>query len=418
MNIVRPVVVVLVAFWWISGCAVNTGPNPLGDPPAGDQISEVDPPPTPGTKNIQGMQALKYGLVWSFTSQQMGLGNVSDPALLELPDGTLRLFFKNGNEPQMGLMGFDNKIHSFVSNDSGVSWSLEEGIRIEVNSPVSVGADPDGGYSAWGWIPGSDGDALTRFQSQDGRDFTSVGGAVVDASTCIDIAGKPSTLLGDPQVVQLDGGFVAYAHDLAALQDPPFKRPACRLVSPDGISWEVDADGTFAFEYDIQSNPELYKNIAGELELWFPVDRGDSAPHSQKITEIRTSSDGVTWAENEALSWMAPDPDRLDLSNGRKLLAFGGFDQRAGGLLALAEQVETPYLAGRSETFDSVEWRILGADPAEIQARNLCRDVDETANLEINEDDDFLRVLYQSDAEGPGSTSCVFLLIGDSEALT
>ena len=406
-------VAVITASLCISGCAVNAGEDPLGDPPAGSQISEVDPPPTPEPKNNQGMQELKYGLVWSFTSQQLGLGNVSDPALLQLPDGTLRLFFKNGNEPQMGLTGFDNKIHSFVSDDGGVSWSLEEGIRIDVNSSVSIEAEPDGGYSAWGWIADSGGDALTRFQSEDGRDFTSVGGTVVDASTCVDIAGKPSTLLGDPQVVQLDTGFVAYAHDLASLQDPPFKRPACRLVSPDGISWEVDADGTLAFEYDIQSNPELYKNLAGELELWFPVDRGN-----QKITEIRTSSDGVTWAEDEALSWMAPDPDRLDLSNGRKLLAFGGFDQRAGGLLALAEQVESPYSASRSETFDGIEWRILGADPAEIQASNLCRNIDETANLEISEDDYGLRVVYQSDAEGPGSTSCVFLLIGDTKALT
>ena len=93
MTRVRPAAMVLVAFWCISGCSVNTGPNPLGDPPAGDQILEVDPPPTPAPKNNQGMQALKYGLVWSFTSQQFGLGNVSDPALLELPDGTLRLFF-------------------------------------------------------------------------------------------------------------------------------------------------------------------------------------------------------------------------------------------------------------------------------------------------------------------------------------
>ena len=111
MTRFRPAAMVLVAFWCISGCSVNTGPNPLVDPPAGDQILEVDPPPTPAPKNNQGMQALKYGLVWSFTSQQFGLGNVSDPALLELPDGTLRLFFKNGNEPQMGLTGFDNKIH-------------------------------------------------------------------------------------------------------------------------------------------------------------------------------------------------------------------------------------------------------------------------------------------------------------------
>ena len=410
---VRSTATVLLAFLCVTGCAPNAGQNPLGDPVPETQMPEVEPPPTPGTKNDQGMQALRYGLVWSFTSQQMGLGNVSDPAMLQLPDGTLRLFFKNGNEPQMGLTGFDNKIHSFVSEDGGASWSLEEGIRIDVNSPVSVGADPDGGYSAWGWVPGSDGDELTRFQSQDGRDFTPVGGAIVDGSTCLDIAGKPSNLLGDPQVVQLDSGFVAYAHDLAALQDPPFTRPACRLVSPDGISWKVDADGTFAFEYDIQSNPELYRNVAGELELWFPVDRG-----IQKITEIRTSSDGVTWAQNEVLSWMAPDPDRLDLSNGRKLLAFGGFDQRAGGLLALAEQVESPYLASRSESFDGIEWRILAADPADIEAWNLCRDIDETTNLDISEDDGALRVVYQSDAEGRGSTSCVFLLIGDTKALT
>jgi hypothetical protein len=413
MRVLSSTAVVLAGALALSGCAVEADKAPLGDPPAGNQVGEVDPPPSPVKKNDQGMRELNYGLVWSFTSQQMGLGNVSDPALLQLPDGTLRLFFKNGNEPQMGLTGFDNKIHSFVSDNGGVSWSLEEGVRIDVNSSVSIGTEPDGGYSAWGWVPDREGDALTQFQSQDGRDFTPVGGTVVDPSTCVNISGKPAEFLGDPQVVRLDTGFVAYAHDLAAGQNPPFTRPACRLVSPDGISWEIDAAGTFAFEYDIQSNPELYKNLTGELELWFPVDR-----NIQKITEIRTSSDGVTWTEHEGLSWMASDPDRLDLSDGRKLLAFGGFDQRAGGLLALAEQIESPYSASRSETFDSTEWRILGADPSEIQARNLCTDIDETANLDISENGDGLQVVYQSGTEGPGSTSCVFLLIGDTKALT
>ena len=81
-------------------------------------------------------------------------------------------------------------------------------------------------------------------------------------------------------------------------------------------------------------------------------------------------------------------------------------------------RLSLPTLASRSETFDGVEWRILAAGPADIQARNLCRDADETANLDISEDDGALRVVYQSDAEGPGSTSCVFLLIGDTKALT
>lgn len=411
---VRFMATILVGLLCGSGCAASPPQDSVEEPVAGSQSSEVDSVPTPGIENDEGLQALKYGLIWSFTSQQMGLGNVSDPTLLELPDGTLRLFFKNGNEPQMGLTGFDNKIHSFLSDDGGATWILEDGIRIDANSPVSVGGNPDGGYSAWGWNPGPDGDALVRFQSEDGRDFTSVGGAVVDASTCLDITGRPASMLGDPQVVQLNSEFVAYAHDLAANQGPPFTRPACRLVSPDGITWEVDADGTLAFEYDIQSNPELYKNSDGELELWFPIDRG-----SRKTTEVRKSADGMRWVENEVLSWMAPDPDRLDLSNGRKLLAFGGFDQRAGGLLALAEQVDTPYLASRSERgMDGIEWRIVGAGPEEIQAWNLCRNVDETLDLVISNDNDALRVSYQSDAEGPGSTSCVFLLIGDTQALT
>ena len=113
-------------------------PNPLGDPvPLEIRRRNSTHLQRQAPKIDQGMQALRYGLVWSFTSQQFGLGNVSDPALLQLPDGTLRLFFKNGNEPQMGLTGFDNKIHSFVSEDGGASWSLEEGIRIDVNSPVS-----------------------------------------------------------------------------------------------------------------------------------------------------------------------------------------------------------------------------------------------------------------------------------------
>ncbi|MFM8507414.1 MAG: sialidase family protein, partial [Actinomycetota bacterium] len=115
---------------------------------------------------------LVWGLLWSVGSNQAGLGNVSDPALLQLGDGSLRMFFKNGNEPQIPLSGFDNKIHSYVSGDNGSTWSLESGVRIDVGSPVTVRAAETGGYEAWGWTAGGGGvDKMTRFTSSAGKDF-------------------------------------------------------------------------------------------------------------------------------------------------------------------------------------------------------------------------------------------------------
>ena len=388
-------------------------PPPPSEPPPDGQVGAVPPPPTPERPEDQRLRPLSYGLLWSFASQQQGLGNVSDPALLQLSDGTVRLFFKNGNEPQLGLAGFDNRVHSFLSDDGGETWTLEEGIRIDVTSPVSVMRGSDGEYAAWGWVPSAEGDALTRFASPDGRDFSVVDGSAIDTSACIDVAGSPVGLLGDAQVVEVDSGYVAYAHDLGAGLNPPFRRPACRLVSEDGISWRVDASGTFAFDYDIQSNPEAYRNSDGRIELWFPVDRG-----MEKVSEVRVSNDGTDWGEPEFLSWMASDPDRLDLADGRRLLAFGGFDQRSGGLLAVAAQIATPYSASRIDNLDSVEWRIRGALPSEVSARNLCRDTDESGDLDIVEEDGGIRVVYRSDVQGPGSTSCVFLLVGEDDALT
>ena len=84
--------------------------------PVAERTGRVGPASS-DTGAAAGLRELSCGLLWSFTSQQRGLGNVADPAPLELADGTLRLFFKNGNEPQLGLNGFDNAIHSFVSSD-------------------------------------------------------------------------------------------------------------------------------------------------------------------------------------------------------------------------------------------------------------------------------------------------------------
>ena len=93
---------------------------------------------TTASPSTSGLTTLSYGLLWSVGSNQAGLGNVSDPALVQLANGTLRMFFKNGNEPQIPLSGFDNKIHSYVSSDNGKSWTLESGVRIDIGAPVTV----------------------------------------------------------------------------------------------------------------------------------------------------------------------------------------------------------------------------------------------------------------------------------------
>lgn len=363
-----------------------------------------------GASGSSSLVPLTWGLMWSVGSNQSGLGNVSDPALLRLADGTLRMFFKNGNEPQIPLSGFDNKIHSYASANGGGTWTLEGGVRIDVGSPVTVRAAQSGGYEAWGWQAGSGGvDRLTRFTSSDGKDFVAGSGSLVPTSACKNADGKSAGFLGDPQVEKVASGYVAYAHDLAAGQSPPFKRQACKLTSTDGTNWSVDAAGTFAFSHDIQTNPELYRNASGQLELWFPTDKG-----SQKSTEIRTSSnDGATWGTATSLSWLAADPDRLDLPDGTSLLAFGGFDQRVGGLLAVAKKIAGTYSASRDEKVDQVTWTVSGATKADVKVRNLCRDRDETAAATFGTSGSNLTVTLKDSSVG-----CAVILVGAGRAIS
>ena len=118
---------------------------------------------TTGTTTA-GMVSLNYGLISYKISQREGLGNLADPALLQV-GSTLRMFFKNGNEPQLPLAGFDNKIHSFISSDNGVTWTLEAGVRVDVSSPITVRAAESGGYEAWAWSgKGASVRAISRVQ--------------------------------------------------------------------------------------------------------------------------------------------------------------------------------------------------------------------------------------------------------------
>lgn len=363
-----------------------------------------------GTSGSSTLTPLTWGLMWSVGSNQSGLGNVSDPALLQLSDGRVRLFFKNGNEPQIPLSGFDNKIHSYVSSDNGATWTLESGIRIDVGSPVTVRTAASGGYEAWGWRPGSGGvDRLTRFTSASGSDFTEGQGSLVPTSSCKNADGSAAGFLGDPQVVSVASGFLAFAHDLASGKSAPFKRQACKLTSADGVNWSIDASGTFAFDHDIQTNPELYRNAAGQLELWFPTDKG-----SVKTVEIRTSSnDGTSWSAASTLSWMPNDPERLDLANGTSLLAFGNFDHRVGGLLAVSKKVAGTYSASRDEKVDQVTWTVSGAKQSDIKVKNLCRGRDETASATFTTSGSNLVVTFKDSSVG-----CAYLLVGSSQAIS
>lgn len=376
---------------------------------------------TPGSSGSSGtdgasnstLPTLSHALLWSIGSQQAGLGNVSDPALLQLADGSIRMFFKNGNEPQIPIAGFDNKIHSYLSRDNGVTWTLESGVRLDVGSPVTVRAAESGGYEAWGWVPAGGGvDALTRFSSSSGADFTKGAGTAVSTSGCKNSDGVAAGFLGDAQVVKVASGYLAFAHDLAAGKSAPFKRQACKLTSTDGTTWSVDAAGTFAFDYDIQTNPELYRNAAGQLELWFHVDNGNL-----KYLEMRTSSnDGGSWSAATKIPVPGADPERLDLANGDSLLAFGNFDHTKGGLLAVSKKTTSSFGASRDEKVDSVTWQVTGAKTSDVKVKNLCTNADLTSSAKITASGSSLTVSYQS-AGGPGSVGCVYLLLGAAQMI-
>ncbi|MFM9171645.1 MAG: sialidase family protein [Acidimicrobiaceae bacterium] len=360
------------------------------------------------------LTALSWGLMWSVGSNQAGLGNVSDPALLQLGDGSLRMFFKNANEPQIPLSGFDNKIHSYVSSDNGATWTLESGVRIDVGSPVTVRAAEAGGYEAWGWIPGGGGvEKMTRFTSSTGKDFSQGSGSLVPTSACKNADGSAAGFLGDPQVVKVASGYLAYAQEMAAGKSAPFKRQACKLTSADGNTWSIDSSGTFAFNYDIRNNPELYRNSAGQLELWFSAD-GNGAKNS----EIRTSSnDGASWSTATSLSWIANDPERLDLANGTSLLAFGNFDQRRGGLLAVSKKISTGYAASRDEKVDQVSWVVSGAKQADIKVKNLCLDKDLTSSATFGTSGPNVTVTLK-DSSFVAAVGCAYILVGSSQAIS
>ncbi|CAB4764210.1 MAG: hypothetical protein F2712_04755 [Actinobacteria bacterium] len=363
-----------------------------------------------------GMVSLNYVLLSYIGSNQSGLGNISDPALLQVGN-KLRMFFKNGNESQIGLSGFDNKIHSYVSSDNGKTWALESGIKIDAGSPVSVQAASTGGYEAWGWVLSPNADKMTKFTSSDGETFSAGSGSVPVLNSCKNVNGVAATKFGDFQVIKLSNGtFLAFAQD--SNNSAPFMRHACGFTSPDGITWTLDAAKTVALQNDIQTNPETYRNSSGAIEQILPVDKLDPSTNLRTGLQFRTSTnDGVSWSDFSELSFFAADPDRLDLSNGDSLLAFGGFDHGQGGLLAVAKKSATNYKASRTENFlDWVTWTISGASQSDIKIRNLCTNKDLTSSVKFSTSGSNISVTYTAPAGGKGN-SCVYALVGSEQAI-
>jgi len=110
---------------------------------------------------------------------------------------------------------------------------------------------------------------------------------------------------------------------------------------------------------------------------------------------------------------MAGDPDRLDLANGTSLLAFGNFDQRRGGLLAVSKKISTGYAASRDEKFDQVSWVVSGAKQADIKVKNLCLGKDVTASATFGTSGSNVTVSFKDSSVG-----CAYILVGASQAIS
>ena len=385
--------------------------NPATPPPLGNASGSKAP--TTSSSGTASLVPLTYGLLSTQVSQQSGLGNISDPSIIQMSDGSLRMFFLNGNEQQAGITGNDNLVHSFLSTDNGKSWTLESGVRMTVQSPVSVNAI-NGSFEGWGWYHQPGGDQLTHFTSANGKDFTQVGASAVTTSACKSSAGVSAAHLGDPQMVKVASGYIAFAHDSGNQTSPPFTRFVCGLTSTDGNTWTVDAGKTVSLSTDIQTNPETYRNRSGVIEQILPIDT--SAAGGRKVgMQVRTSTnDGATWSSLSELSFFAADPDRLDLANGDSLLAFGNFDPRKGGLLAVTKKISTKYKASRVTSGQTgVVWTISGAKKAEIKLKNLCLGVDVTSKAKFATSGANVKVTY-SDSVGSG---CVYAVIGAVQAI-
>ena len=385
----------------------NEGTNlPPGENNQPGQVS----PMTQGTT----LSSTHLSYLGSIRSLENNLGNIADPSIVETSDGKLRVYFKNGNEPQAGISGYDNLIHSAVSSDGGRTWIVEAGVRVPVQSPIEA-LVIDGTVSAWGWKLSASGDSLVKYESSDGKNFQEVSIPRFVQSDCKDTDGNPFGPLGDPTITKLnDGSWIFHVQELVSPLGP-FNRRACVATSNDGISWSVQIDRLYGGDIDVTTNPAIKLNRAGIVEWIWPT---------YDFMEYRKGTDGINWSEPEYLP-PGGDPDFLDLTNGRQLLAFGNFSSRNGGVLIFTERIETKYTITSLNTgptqAPTKKWLVEGANPADIKVMNICIDLDlstaQGASVEIKNINNALEVTVIDNNEKFANPQCVYILVGPEQVM-
>ena len=386
--------------------------NCMGPPPGQGQS-----PPGQETlgSNETTLSSIHLSYLGSIRSKLNGLGNVADASIVEMDDGRLRVYFKNGNEPQANIGGFDNLIHSAVSSDGGRTWTIEEGVRVPVDSPIEA-LVIDNKVVAWGWEKSPNGDTLVRYESDDGFNFSKVAIPLFESRDCKDKEGNPMGNLGDPSITQLnDGSWLMHAQELVS-PTGDFNRRACVATSPDNVTWTSQPDRMYGGgEEDVTTNPAIKRNSSGVIEWIWPT---------FNFMVYRSGSDGFTWSDPEYLV-SAGDPDFLDLNNGTKLLAFGNFGPRSGSALIFAKRITSNYKITVVETLKtsipSKTWKVEGARADEVKVVNICLDIDlantQGASVEIKEMNGLLEVTASDSNETFFNLSCVYILVGPEQVM-
>ena len=386
--------------------------NCMGPPPGQGQS-----PPGQETlgSNETTLSSIHLSYLGSIRSKLNGLGNVADASIVEMDDGRLRVYFKNGNEPQANIGGFDNLIHSAVSSDGGRTWTIEEGVRVPVDSPIEA-LVIDNKVVAWGWEKSPNGDTLVRYESDDGFNFSKVAIPLFESRDCKDKEGNPMGNLGDPSITQLnDGSWLMHAQELVS-PTGDFNRRACVATSPDNVTWTSQPDRMYGGgEEDVTTNPAIKRNSSGVIEWIWPT---------FNFMVYRSGSDGLTWSAPEYLV-SAGDPDFLDLNNGTKLLAFGNFGPRSGSALIFAKRITSNYKITVVETLKtsipSKTWKVEGARADEVKVVNICLDIDlantQGASVEIKETNGLLEVTASDSNETFFYLSCVYILVGPEQVM-
>ena len=381
------------------------GPQGQGQPPIGQE--------TLGS-NETTLSSIHLSYLGSIRSKLNGLGNVADASIVEMNDGRLRVYFKNGNEPQANIGGFDNLIHSAVSSDGGRTWTIEEGVRVPVDSPIEA-LVIENKVIAWGWEKSPTGDTLVRYESDDGFNFSKVEIPLFESRDCKDTEGNPMGNLGDPSITKLnDGSWLMHAQELVS-PTGDFNRRACVATSPDNITWTSQPDRMYGGEEDVTTNPAIKLNSSGVIEWIWPT---------FNFMVYRSGNDGFTWSEPEYLV-SAGDPDFLDLSNGTKLLAFGNFGPRSGSALIFAKRITSNYKITVVETMKtsipSKTWKVEGARVDDVKVVNICLDIDLAdtpgASVEIKESNGLLEVTASDSNETFFNLSCVYILVGPEQVM-